>query len=286
MNVHRSGDINTLWLYLTLIGLLGLNTGCNTGPKIPFKALSEAEKSFLKEQDYETHRYGQFKLYFPKSSFSKEEITNMEAELDRSLDKALRIVGLSYYPNGIHIFLFPDQEAMEKHTGSNLRFMIRPNQDVAYMVANQEKRPYFAHVCFQIMAVEAWGTPKDGILVEGGAFFTDFRCQDISYPFDEIGSYLYGQDSLISLRAIMYDFRKVRAAYPMQTEIEAAAFFQFIYDNFGLEKTKRLWEQGMRRIEGVIGMTPGEIEREIFGRFRNNYDDQDFDWEKLKREGC
>ena len=134
--------------------------------------------------------------------------------------------------------------------------------------------------------MDTWGQPKDGIMVEGGAFFTDFRCQDINYPFDEIGSYLYNQDSLISMRAIMFDFLNARSLYPMQTEIQSGAFFQFIYDNFGIEKTKRLWKEGVRRIEGVIGMTGGEVEREIFGRFRNNYSGQEFDWEKLKRDGC
>jgi len=281
------------WLLnkLPLILLLGLGFGvfsCNTSEKFPFKDLNEKSEALLKDktQNYKTHKYGQFKLYFPADAFTKEEISAQEAELDRSMQKALRVTGTSAYLNGIHIFLFPDTAAMKAHTNSSLRYLIRPNEDAAYLVANSTQRPYFSHILFQILAVESWGTPKDGIMVEGGAFFTDFRCMDIDYPFDEIGSYLYTQDSLISLRAIMRNYREVYAIYPTQTEIESAAFFQFIYDNFGLEKAKRLWVEGIRRIEGVIGMTAGEVEKEIIGRFKNNADGQQIDWEKLKRDGC
>lgn len=270
-----------------LLLILGLFTlGCGSIGTEGTDTLPENDQQLLKDNHYTTFRSGQFYVHYPAGSYTAGNMDDFQAQLDQAKSNVLRAVGISAYDETIHFIIFEDQAAMSTYLGSKLWYYVKPDVHVAYIVHNENRAPYFTRTMFQLAAIDQWGFPKAEMLAFGGALFAKGICQDIDFFIDEVGARLARDGNVISYRALLRAFGPALEQSPVLAEIQAAALYQLIYDNFGLEKIQQAWQQGIGRLEGVIHMSPIEIEKEITDRWLNYTPTQDVDWQEIELEGC
>jgi hypothetical protein len=271
-------------LLLLMVALFALN--CSGIKTKGTENLPEVEKQLFKENNYKTWNKGQFYVHYPADSYSAKKSQDFKEQLEQAKANVLRAVGLSTYEKEVHFIVFESQDAMNAHVRKQLRYYVRPGYEIAYFVHNEDRDPYFTRTLFQLVAIDAWGPPKAEILAFGGALFAKGICQDITYFIDEVGAQLIREEKALSVRALMRNFGPALIQFPARSEIHAGALYQFIYDNFGIEKVKQAWREGMPRIEGVIYLTPSEIEKEILDRWRNYTPTEEVDLDKIELKGC
>lgn len=273
--------------YLFLLLMMSLFTAACGGLNTQvIGELSEADQKLLKENNYKTFQSGQFFVHYPSDSYTAEHNEDFEARLQTALENIKRTIAIDAYDQTVHFIIFEDQASLNSHTGKEYWYFINPRTHAAYLVHNENREPYFTRTLFQLAAVDTWGVPRADILAFGGALFAKGICQDITFFLDEVGAKLIRDNNVMSYRALFRDFIPALDGAPVLAEIQAAALFQFIYDNFGANKVKQLWQEGMPRLEGAVYMTPGEVEGEILGRWRNYTPTTEVDWDKIKLEGC
>lgn len=248
--------------------------------------LTEADKKLLTSSNYKTWQSGQFFVHYRADSYTAGHKDDFEQRLQTALENVKRTLDINAYEQTVHFILFEDQAAMNAHTRKTFWYFINPRAHISYLVHNENREPYFTRTLFQLAAVDTWGAPRAEILAFGGALFAKGICQDITFFLDEVGAKLYRDQNYMSYRALFRDFIPALEQAPVLAETQAAAFFQFVYDNFGVKKIEELWKAGMPRLEGVVYMTSGEVETEITLRWRNYTPTTEVDWEKIKLEGC
>jgi hypothetical protein len=272
--------------FLELLIIAFLASACGGLNTQAISNLPDSDQTLLKEGNYKTLAVGQFYVHYPADSYTADNHDDFAKDLQIALDNVKRTIGIDTYDQTVHFILFKDQTDMTGYTQKPYWYYINPRAHIAYIVHNEHREPYFTRTLFQLAAVDNWGVPRADILAFGGALFAKGICQDITYFLDEVGAKLIRDNNYMSYRALFRDFIPALAEAPALAEIQAAALFQFVFDNFGVNKVKQLWQEGMSRLEGVVYMSPGEVESEIMGRWRNYTPTTEVDWEKIKLEGC
>lgn len=285
MNVKNFFSYTTLILLISLLAF----SACNSGQSASIANLAEKDQTLLndKRKKYKILSVGQFKVHYPADSYSASQKALLKEELDYALSRTLDILEVPSFEEEAHFILFPTKAAMDAHLGQvPIRHYVNADYNTGYFVHNEDLRPYFTQTLFQMVAIENWGRPKGIMLAIGGSIFADTRCQDVKYFLDEIGAALYRSGNMMSYRAMFADYYPALKAKPALAEIQAAALFQFVKDNFGIKKVKELWMFGLNRLEGVIYLSPGEVEKEIITRWQNYTPTQEVDLDKLLQYGC
>ncbi|MEO0340553.1 MAG: hypothetical protein AAF242_15250 [Bacteroidota bacterium] len=271
-------------LFLALAFILASCGGLDTAA---IQSLSDKDQKFLRSQNYLSTQHGQFYVHYPKGSYADRQAETYPKELDEALQRSLITLGVSSYTEPVHFIVFESREDIEAHLGRNRRYLINTKHNVGYLVHNKTyQRPYFTHPLFLLAANKNWGPPKDLILSVGGAFFADGRCGEYTFPFEDIGTYLLQSQKYIPLRTLMDNYLPWLQAKEPIAEVEAALLFQFVHDNFNKNRIKQLWRNGIRDIEGIIGLQELEIAREIEARLRLNTTAQNIDWATVEGGGC
>lgn len=272
--------------FLGLLIIAFLASACGGVNTQAISNLPDSDQTLLKESNYKTLEYGQFYVYYPSDSYTEDNHDDFEVSLQTALDNVKRTIGIDSYDETVHFIIFEDQAQMSGYIQKPYWYYINPKAHIAYLVHNEQREPYFTRTLFQLAAVDNWGVPRADILAFGGALFAKGICQDITFFLDEVGAKLIRDRNYMNYRALFHNFIPALTEAPVLGEIQAAVFFQFIFDNFGVDKVKQLWQEGMSRLEGVVYMSPGEVELEIIGRWRNYTPTTEVDWEKIKLEGC
>lgn len=264
-------------------------SACTSSTSAKIADLAEKDQSLLKDKSkkYKTLTVGQFQIHYQADSYSASQKETLVQEVEYALSQSLKAVDVNSYDKEAHFILFPSQADMDTHLGKlPIRHYVSPDYNTGYFVHNEDLRPYFTQTLFQLVAIENWGRPKGIMLAIGGSLFADARCQDVRYFLDEVGAAYVRSGNIMSYRAMFKDFYPALKARPILAEIQAAALYQFVQDNFGTDKIRELWTYGISRLEGVIYLSPGEVERDILGRWRNYTPTQEVDLENIDNFGC
>lgn len=264
-------------------------SACTSMTSASIADLPEKDQNLLKDKSkkYKTLDLGQFKVHYQAGSYSASQKEAIEKEVTYALNRSLQVLEINSFDKEVHFILFPSQTEMDAHLGKlPIRHYVSPDHNIGYFVHNEDLRPYFTQNLFQLIAIENWGRPKGIMLAIGGSLFADARCQDVKYFLDEVGAALFRDGNMMSYRAMFEDYYPALEAKPILAEIQAAALYQFIKDNFGTAKIKEVWQYGMTRLEGIIFLTPNEIQNEIIGKWKNYTPTEEVDLEKILNVGC
>lgn len=275
--------MNRIFLFLALLLLL---SNCTDPAQQAIETLPEADQELLSAQQYQTWQSGQFYVHYPSDSYTASQLQDLGTQLNSALQNVLRTVDIPAYEEVVHFIIFADQASMSAYLGDDRWYATRPAAHLAYLVHNEDRAPYFSRSLFQLVATDTWGPTTSELLSAGGALFSKGICQDITYFLDEVGASLYRNEQYLSFRNLFRDFETAREQSPVLAEIQAAVFYQFVHDNFGPKRVAKLWKAGMPRMEGIIYLSPFEVEKEILGRWRNYTPTMEVDWSEIQLKGC
>lgn len=275
--------MNRIFLFIALVLLL---SNCTDPAQQAIEMLPEADQELLRTQQYQTWQSGQFYVHYPSDSYTASQLQDLGTQLNTALQSVLRTVDIAAYEEEVHFIVFTDQASMSAYLGNDRWYAVQPAAHLAYLVHNEDRALYFNRSLFQLVATDTWGPTTSELLSAGGALFSKGICQDITYFLDEIGASLYRDEQYLSFRDLFLDFERVREQSPILAEIQAAVFYQFVHDNFGPQRVAKLWKAGMSRMQGIIYLSPLEVEQEILGRWRNYTPTREVDWSAIQLKGC
>lgn len=228
---------------------------------------------------------GDYRLYYPANSLAANDLDTIVQQLEASKAKVLAILREPQYELPLNILLVDSREDMKSLVNlSNEEFTIPPDR-FSILVYDGERNTLFSKALFKNLAVHFWGNPRDRVMFEGGANFTQGSCAGVPDPVVTIPAEARKAGQICSIRDLVFDYGSCSTQYPVTTRMQAASIFQLLYDGFGLDDTKVIWSRGIRNLERHVGMTPAGLARE-WGYIMDNVTPYEIDLESLNRTGC
>ncbi len=116
-----------------------------------------------------------------------------------------------------------------------------------------------AHEETHLISQHLWGAPHGVWLSEGLAVYSDDAWR--GYPLQGVCKRLKTEGKLLPLASLLDD-REFNGTSSMVTYPEAGSFIEFLYERYGVNAVRSLWEKGAVGIPSVIGKPLEEVKSE------------------------
>lgn len=208
--------------------------------------------------------------YTMQSSRSIEEREEIIAEVEKYITECLKVVGESEFDDSLHIALVHNLDEMEKYFGPSFAGMaglrqdglieaIPEYRDVPFISENSIRCIYvlgndynpLKHEIMHIIMFLKWGyeSVEPQWLIEGLPTFVGseyYNCDGLT--LEERYAYLLQNNKLLGVEGLMRfpregdkAFTSGKAAYN-----QSAYLVKYLYENYGIENLKALWEDGSK----------------------------------------
>jgi hypothetical protein len=271
-----------------IIAFFYLLPGCsNSSEEVYFRPASGNAASFINNSRYkfETIEHNNFKIYFSKNSYVSHNLEFVKNKLDSSFKRILSVLAIPFYKYGIHIIVVDSRDEMEELIGMHVKGFASIGNDLAFFVFNKNIRPYFKHEIFHLVSSEIWGRTTSRMLEEGGAVYTDGKCL-YEDAISQIASYMYIKNLLLPINSLVENFSETASENDMIAYLQSASIFQFLYEQYGIEKVRRLWLSGFDNFENIFGIKLEQFEQNWLSYVSGIELIIDIKWERLMKEGC
>ncbi len=229
--------------------------------------------------------HGNFRIYFSGDSYAAGRIPEINEAVTAAFNRGLELLQTEAYHRGITLVLFNSPEEMKDATGVRaLGGIAYAELDAGLFPITATRRPQFKHEIFHILSLNIWGDSHSRLLIEGSAVYADYTCH-VDNPFFTINAYYLQTNQLVSFDALIHHFDDIAVKNDVLAYLQSAAIFQYLYENYGVEKMKLLWQSGFDSFEKIYGFTLAQLEKEWLEYLQTIPVPVDFEPEKLK-EGC
>lgn len=261
--------------------------GCSDKKEqVTFRLLNDYTRSFLKSHsEFSSITYKHFKIYFGHDSYSSANQSEIKKKLDEAFSRILEVLGLDVYPYGIYLVVVDSEERMKDLIGTHVKGFASLGNDLAFFVYNDSIRPYFKHEIFHLISSELWGRASSRMLKEGGAVYTDGECL-YNDAIPQINSYMYRTNKFYPLTGLINNFNELAHKNDLAVYLQSASVFQFLYENYGLEKIRLLWKNGFTEFNRIFNMDLNQFESQWLKYVSEIVPKENIDWETLMNEGC
>jgi hypothetical protein len=194
--------------------------------------------------------------HFDKGSYKQEDMHEIKDVTKRSISKILVLTDEKEYPETIDYFIVPTRERMKELTGFTINAFAYPRLNVVYAIIGSKIRAIGGHEFNHTITANIWGNAESW-LSEGFAVYSDDGWN--GYSLYELNNYLLGKNKLLSLEELIDKFHShsVMVTYP-----QSGGIVKYLYEKYGIEKFKTLWQKGSGSIEKIYGKRLTEIEKE------------------------
>ena len=225
-----------------------------------------------------------FRFYYEPNTYAAKHFTELRHGAEEARLHALKILGEEKYAPMIDLFYLDSREKMVSILGSQPAGWSDHQSNTVLLACNENIRPFHRHEIMHILSMNLWKLPPllEAWLLEGLAVYADTPCS--GYGLHEIAAYLQREKKLISLYTLVYGFHKQS---DLRAYMQSGSFVQFLYENYGREKFRRLWERGVTCLPEITGRSYHEIDME-WREFLRSVEQprSEIDWETLIEKGC
>jgi hypothetical protein len=251
------------------------------------ESISNAQLNRMKTREYGTLRFT------VDTILSIEERNEAVVKTKEYIAQNLAIINELEFKDSIHIYLVPDRDRMFDLLGgriggvTGLRDEHNPENSI-YSVYNKTHNP-LKHEVMHIVTMLKWGNEmRVGImwLSEGLATFACPESENCDgHTFEERYVYLLQSGKLLSLDALTdFEVGNDNIFRKKQFYNQSAYIVEYLFEKYGIEKIKILWQSGMEDFEKIYGLTIenmiGELEKELMRKYP---DPIDFSWEEFNK---
>lgn len=204
-----------------------------------------------------------FHLYFQADSEARRHMGTLKKNVEADREHVLHLLGATGYDPTITAFFLKSGSQMKELVGVEVDGRSRPAQHAVFSVVTPMRLHLKHELCHEI-ATNLWGAAEPWI-EEGLAVYADEGAPDSSAEPDTIR---YDAWTLLSAGSLIPFEKLVRADWnstiysPDVTYTELGGFVKFLYDRFGVERVKQIWQGGAESIPAVVGMPLADVERE------------------------
>ena len=252
-----------------------------------FRAPSEYASYFIKNDslNFQSVNHSLFRLYFEEDTYSATDLETIRYELDIATDRVFEVLDVDDYNYGTHILLVDSEEDMEALMGYHIKGGAAKGHDLLFITNSDSVRPQFKHEFFHLASYEIWGLTEYRLLDEGAATYTDNECY-YENPFEVINAFFYKKNMLFELRELVEEFDESAAENDVIAYLQSAGYFKYLYETYGVEKMKKLWNDGFDSFESIYGITIEELDNQFRTNLTSISIPDDFDEDLILQTGC
>lgn len=228
----------------------------------PQNALSN--KNFSWKTDTSQH----FNFHFVDSSYAAKNIKQIKISAENDISVILKLIEEPVYNKKTDYFLLNSTEKMYeliKHRSNALSY---PRFNAVYAVYNDSIKAIGAHELNHVIVHNLWGSQGEKFLSEGFAVFSDNSWN--GYNLHYLCKYLLKKGKLISLENLINNFSKYSS---MLTYPQSGSFVKFLFETYGKEKFRKLWEKGSGSFNEIYNKDIKILEFEWLERIKYEADE-------------
>ncbi len=225
-----------------------------------------------------------FRFYYEADTYAARHFAELCQGAEEARLHALKLLGEKNYAPMIDLFYLDSREKMIPALGTQPAGWSEHQSNTVLLACNENIRPFHRHEIMHVLSMNLWKLPPllEAWLLEGLAVYADAPCA--GYSLHEIAAHLQREKKLASLHSLVFRFHKQS---DLRAYMQSGSFVQFLYENYGREKFRRLWEHGVTHLPEITGKTYHETEME-WRAFLKRVEPAPaaVDWEALIAEGC
>lgn len=199
---------------------------------------------------------------------------------EKSIKENLEILKETEFTNKMYIEFLNSREEMQRNTGLPHvgRAMYQQNTMFSLMTKNSPIK----HELMHMIATYKWGDSADYWIDEGLATYSGGTCSE--YSLEEIYLYYTQSGKLIPIASLTSDdFYKYN---DIITYTQSAFIVKYLLENFGYDKFKRLWKEGVANFNKIYGFSLEVLENRINTELKTKHPENiEFNWEQFDK-GC
>jgi hypothetical protein len=228
---------------------------------------------------------GNISFISPPSGYAADNRDKLIASCLEGVKSDISLVNLPEFTDTITIQFLVSREEMKKYTGipASGVTLLYPRK-IIYMVLNdQEKGAPIRHELMHMILLCNWGGPDQTSLWmhEGLAAFSQNECN--GYNDEQIYRYFAATGMLLPMDSLVNQFYHT----PEMIGYHQAAFIvQYLLKNYGVEKIRKLWQQGFDAFKDIYGTSFDRMQMDINSEAKKDYPTAPkIDW-KVFSQGC
>jgi hypothetical protein len=197
-------------------------------------------------------------VYVLAGSAAAPSLSRISSESEAAVRANLEWLGVRSAGRRLNLFFVGSRDEMRPFTGNRALGSSVVGEGAAFFVANDSIRPPLRHEIMHLLSWRLWGPPGGVWLSEGLATAAVGGCNE--WSLDEIAAALYRDRQLATISELRRRFRnggREGAAH----YVSAASLILFIDREFGRDRTRRLWSQGLRSVTDVLGVSALTLEQ-------------------------
>jgi hypothetical protein len=178
-------------------------------------------------------------IFYESDSWAARNTAAIKRNADSSLAHVLGLLKEPDFPQKINYFIVNVRSRMQSLIGHQTNGMAFARQRVICAIANDSMSALGPHEMFHVVAMNLWGFTEDWVN-EGMAVYSDstWWVQELH----SLANYLRQHGKLLPLSALIQRFSQND---PMITYPQAGSFLKYLYETYGRDNIKILWQQGL-----------------------------------------
>ena len=196
-------------------------------------------------------------IFYESNSWVARNIATIRRDADRSLVHVLGLLQEPSFPHKLSYFIVNDRSRMQSLINRQTNGMAFARQRVICAIANDSMRALGPHEMFHVIAMNLWNSTEDWVN-EGMAVYSDSNWW--MQQLHPLANYLRQHGRLLPLSALIDRFRQND---PMITYPQAGSLLKYLYETYGRDNVKTLWQQGLTAFcQSVHVADVAELERQ------------------------
>ena len=232
--------------------------------------------------EYQTNK---FNIYCKIGSFADSNISFLKNDTGEAIVRIKEVLNIQKLPNAFYVIVVESRDEMKNFVGIRHKGMTSLENDLIFLVYNQNTRAYIRHELFHLAAFRLWGRPSNRILDEGGAMYADSICLNYDNPIIVLNKYLFENNLWFPFNDLKDNFNKLAHENDMIAYLQSALIFKYLYENYGLEKIEELWKNGFDNFSKIYGFDYNDLKNRLIKLFIST-DSENVDWNELMQKGC
>lgn len=227
----------------------------------------------------------QYRVFFSADSYAAQHLPTIKKQISEAFSTALRIIDTTAYNRGITLIFFNSVAEMKAVTGVRAMGGIAYAEfDAGLFPITATRRPQFKHEIFHIISLNTWGPSTSRLLIEGSAVYADNECH-FENPILTVNAHYLQSNQLVPLNDLIHHFDEIAFKNDVLAYLQSAGIFKYLYEQYGVEKIKKLWVNGFENFQTIYGFSVQQLETDWLNFIKTVVIPEDFDADKLK-DGC
>ena len=207
-----------------------------------------------------------FDFFFEAGSPAERDIDKIAEQMEKSRAVVEKLLG-GEFGRKTESFIVDSRARMKQLVGTegnaftfgNFNPLSMKIEYVTTMVYNDKIHGIGAHETCHVFSHNLWGKPHGLWIDEGLAVYSDDQWQGL--PLHSVAKVLLDKGKLLPVTDLL-DNNWIKKYSDMVTYPELGSFVKFLYEKYGMEAVKNLWQHGAKNAQGSFGKNLDALESE------------------------